>query len=431
MRSGNGAKKKNSKKMKNKSKKRKRVIRKKSEKMMRLLQILITIIIFAILAAACGDIPATPRIYSATENSVPQPLTVESAMPAPSDPLLTHQCRSIRQVDTAPVDLDGILALEDFGSGTARPEIKLIDLGKNITLPMNMPAASGKRSPDGRWLMFGGYTIESPVFVGQDGKVLKTQYWEDDWVAVRWISNESLLVSQSKEDADGRVNFDNTLIRLNPFTGQWDKLPRDFPDIFLGYSPAPMDLPYYWTNYNSTFTLASYISKDAATVLVDVSTQKIVWKHEQNLPYIGEWSPSGDQLALPVRVNHVPELFLVQHDGTSTQLTNIQAMKDDNGEVAHLALMGWSPAGNYILFVFETIDNIFGIVNTHTKELNLFCLPVDYTIMDYEWSPDENKIALGFEYAGVWYTGIMDFSDATIYNFADNSTVAGWISETP
>ncbi len=384
-----------------------------------------TVLLFLVILTGCrnpGQLEVSqspsPRVETDT---APATITV-----TPTGPAEIAQCIDVKKVPPPAERPTGILALNEIGEGSSFPPTKLMDLATGGFLPITVPLSSANPSPNYEWFMFGGHLTTKPVFFGRDGQLIESRYWQDDWVVDSWINDGNLLISQSYKNADGQTDFDNTLIRLNPFTGEWEKLPTDFPDIFEGFSPARLVLPYAWTSYDPTLTLATYIRQDGTTILIDIKQKKIIWD-EGSLPYLGIWSPNGSQLAMPTWVNHVPELLLVQRDGTWSQLTNIKSIDET---LPRMDLAKWSPQGNYIVISFFGRDSTFGVINVQTRTTKLYCFK-DNIIRSYDWSPDEMHFALSVKDETGWHVAILDIADGTMFYVADGAQAAGWIPTGP
>ncbi|MCG2788037.1 MAG: hypothetical protein L6461_23360 [Anaerolineae bacterium] len=385
-----------------------------------------TVFLLLAIVAGCGtpsqaSIPTTP-----TSTRDLQPIATITATPVPLPD--TEQCVDVKKTLALPVRQAGILALYEFGEDNTAPQTRLMDFATGKFLSVNVPPSWAKPSPNYEWFMFGGFLITKPFFFGENGQLVEARYWQDDWVVDRWINDRDLLVSQSYKKDDGRFDFDNTLIRLDPFTGEWEKLPTDFPNIYVGLPPAGLAA---WTSYDPSLTLATYISEDGATVFSNIQTKQIIWKREGNLPFLGEWSPDGRQFAITVWENKDTELLLVQQDGNSLQLPNIK-IKNKDGFNARVNLFGWSPEGNYLLFIFgDGLDNVFGTINIHTRETKLFCFRDYLYTQDYYWSSNEKQIAFSIKDEIGWHVAILDITDGTMFYVADGAQAAGWIPTGP
>ncbi|MCG2788036.1 MAG: hypothetical protein L6461_23355 [Anaerolineae bacterium] len=364
----------------------------------------------------------TPAIPISTKDVPPvATITVTSSPSSNVEP-----CIDVKKIPAPPALPAGILAIYEFGQGEIAPRTRLMNIATGEFLPIIVPASQAKPSPNYTWFMFGGNLGTKPWFFGKNGQLVETQYWQNDWVVDSWINDENLLISQSYKNTDGQTDFDNNLIRLNPFNGEWEKLPTNFPEIFEGFSPARLVLPYAWTSYDPTLTLATYISRDGKTILMDIKQKKIIWD-EGSLPYLGIWSPDGNQLAMPTWVDHIPELLLIQRDGTWSQLTNIKSIDET---LPRIDFANWSPQGNYLVISFSGRDSTFGVINVQTRTTKLYCFK-DNIIRSYVWSPDETHFALGVKDQTGWHVAILNIVDGTMFYIADNARAAGWIPTGP
>ncbi len=382
------------------------------------------LIVFSLLVALAGC--SSPSLFTISTTPTPtrdvQPIATITVTSSPSSNM--EQCIDVKKIEAPLVLPAGILAIYQFSQGEIAPRTRLMDLATGEFLPTIVPASHAKPSPNYTWFMFGGNLGTKPWFFGENGKLVESLYWQDDWGAIGWINDENLLISRSYKNDDGRPLFDNTLFRLDPFTGEWEKLPTDFPNIYVGVPPAGLDA---WVFYDPSLTLATYISQKAATVLINTQTKQIIWEREGNLPYLGHWSPDGSQLVMPTWVEHIPQLFLVQQDGTWSQLTDIKSI---DATLPRMNLTRWSPQGNYIVFSFFGRDDFLGIVNINTKKTEFYCFD-NSIIWDYYWSLDEKQIALGIKDEVGWHVAIFDTANGSMYYVADNVRAAGWIPKGP
>ena len=66
------------------------------------------------------------------------------------------------------------------------------------------------------------------MVVAVDGQPFQLIPWEEGWMTVEgWLDNERLLISRRRK---GQYDLDSMIV-LNPFTGQRTELAPNYPDI--------------------------------------------------------------------------------------------------------------------------------------------------------------------------------------------------------
>jgi hypothetical protein len=376
------------------------------------------IILLAFVVAGC-----------ASTVNITQPDEMQNTLPAHADAATTQTsslpddienlCIAPTWSEHIPDGLYGSLVLDRVTQEGHSCNLLVLDTNEQIPLPGIDCSWGVSYSPDLQWI------FAWPFLINANGERREVANWQDDWALVGWLNPESLLVSKTRteEDEEGRWHYyDNTLFLLNPFTGQWKILSTDFPGIF-SFSPAAPLTDTAWTWYDPSLSLATYIRSDGATVLINVQSHEIIWERDDTFPYLGQWSPDGNKMAIPVWANGGSEVLVISRAGVETQVTNITGTiknADDWGWAA----AAWSPQGNYIHIFFSASDYV-GFIDTLTQALKIYCLEIP---LRFHWSPDETKIALGLRRNQTIITAILDFTSDTIYLLEENSTPVAWLA---
>jgi WD40 repeat protein len=273
-----------------------------------------------------------------------------------------------------------------------------------------------------------------PVLIDVTGNLTEVKYWQDDWDLAGWLNPDEWLVTEEEvivfDDGTRRHYYGKNLFLLNPFTGEWRPLPTDFPDVYPYQLASTIpELSLSVISYDPTLALATYIRlSDGATVLIDVETRRVLWERPGNLPFLGSWSPDGETLAMPVWIDHLPEILLIDRQGNETRLTHLG--RDHASWMLQRDMingMGWSPSGERILFFFYLSQDRLGVVDIQSRQTQVSCPPVS-RIWSASWSPDGSMIALAVNRDRTSHTVILDLDSGRLHLLEENSYPSAWLS---
>jgi hypothetical protein len=277
-------------------------------------------------------------------------------------------------------------------------------------------------SPDGMHLLYDHYSVRTKeyhsVILTADGKPLWSEVSSDySW---QWFDSQRLRRGVVSE------NGEHTLMLLNPFNGERQNLPADFPDsemysenFFLAwfgasspiYDPTLTRVVYGSGFHDSTNTIHATIT------LWNTEANQKVWEIESidwgDTPI---WTPDGKQFLmatnLDMRENQdlgsewfgdfSDEFYTISRDGDIKQLTHFL---DYYKTADILDSYSLSPDGKLLAFWIVTEPSLYDgpqltVLNIETGEVTNYCIKgsafADNTYEDYAgspiWSPDNTQL---------------------------------------
>ena len=183
-------------------------------------------------------------------------------------------------------------------------------------------------SPDEAWIIYKEAIFENDVLLqvklhlmSPDGEVVSTTSLEAGMVFSGWLDNERLMVLFPSIPV---ILF--SLRTINPFTGEQEDIPFDFPDVYR-YSPIPLGfLPV--SAYDPTLTRLVYaVEKPDGSVgysLWDIANhEEILFIHAPSW-YAPKWSPDGSRF------------IVVTYQGNSMDTATELVVIDMNGNIEHI-----------------------------------------------------------------------------------------------
>lgn len=274
-------------------------------------------------------------------------------------------------------------------------------------------------SPDGTMLSAeylklereGGHTKrlkDDLVIMTADGMIQKRLPWEVGWVSgAVWLDDQHVVINiAGLTPEESRAEKPNSLLVLNPFTGERQILTPDFPNMNMEYP-----LPWWgepWGHsmsvYNKFLSHAVYLGDDGNTyILWDIKQKKEIMRFVHFNNTIDEqprWSPDGTKFIASgyfgdmSRWPQPPDgLYLIDLSGNVSMLMSV---KNNSLVRGHF----WSPSGRYIA-LFMHVDQAewpkrLMVLDTQALEVIDTCV-VTQSSDDYDmpiWSPDETQILL-------------------------------------
>jgi hypothetical protein len=315
-------------------------------------------------------------------------------------------------------------------------------------------------SPDGKWMNYYKITRDQPspqgkitswllYIVTSDGEVYKTIPWEDEWVCSDWFDNEHLII-----DLDGEPL--RPVLILNPFTGEQEEYPPDYPDIdtivpydwelhpfsLTVYDPSRMRVVY--PSWYEEFLKVSYVIWDLQS---DQMVAELPFPAIHSYP--PRWAPDGEYFIvanLPLEYLHVEfgpdvplpndEFYLISRDGEVLQLTNFVDTLKQKVSIYHYR---WSPDGRYVAFWLDmnlltdlyTADGELAVLDINTQEVTLYCIRGEFKTGGGElpvWSPNSQQILVkSVTEEGEALVVFVDIVEGWAAEIIEGYTPAGWM----
>jgi hypothetical protein len=253
-------------------------------------------------------------------------------------------------------------------------------------------------SPDEHWLTLQKDEDESTIQVlDPKGEVQATVHLEEDWGYSGWWDNERFEIYKLI-DRDNKIY---SLITLNPFTGNRQDFPAEYPDIYtlgayffpLAYDPALTRLIYpYHTKGEMGFRLRDVDGGQTLAVVPSIIS----------LSSGPRWSPDGQQ-ALVIGLPDFPnfgyfEFYTISRSGEVARLTDLGAYKAKISK-NRFSSYSWSPDGRYIAF-WITIDEDpverLAVLDVSTHSVVNYCVPGLKPLGAYPpiWSSDSQQMVV-------------------------------------
>ncbi len=294
------------------------------------------------------------------------------------------------------------------------------------------------------------FTGGKPLSITTDVIVLAPQGREetrfslpDDWTLFDWLNNEQLLVRQLRD-----LGENIGLVAINPFTGERQFLPYEFPNIYTREAPIRKGA---WTIFDPTISFVIYserLGEHSETILWNTKTNEEITRFSRS--DWAKWSPDGRRLV--VVIEERPELFHRHHEiklvyptGEVVRVTNFR----ENFGDAWIDLPTWSPDGRYITFWLRTdlqSENAdLAVLDLQTDSVDLYCLGIEpfprsiaTAIQEYSrfqaesappvWSPDGKYILVEDKKNGEdSITYLVDTQNHSIIQVAKGARPAGWL----
>jgi hypothetical protein len=311
-------------------------------------------------------------------------------------------------------------------------------------------------SPNGMWFAYqthGPGTGEREVIVARaDGEPNLIIPMENDWgVLLHWLDDQNLIMTR----LDFPIPFVDSIIILNPFTGERRDFSPDYPDLYYDPVPSPLwgeDLLLTRTVYDPTLSRVVYPKGyfpatavlwnhlPAAVVLWSLETNEVLAYFEDD-DYWGQfpkWSRDGDQLAIIgidfSQTEIKQELFIVSRDGEKRQLTNLAGAYSG----ARISDYSWSPDGRSIAFWVDRIEYssrigyYLMVIDVATGEMTNYCVfgGSEHTRPEAPiWSPSGEQLAV--EYMrddGSAAINVVDLIDGYAARILEDYRLLGWMT---
>lgn len=360
----------------------------------------------------------TPTQPPATATTAPKFTPSPTAMPT-FNPITGLRTQCLEPAPALPegVRLEGKLVLGN--------EYYFLDLetGKQTPLALDTRGINGLEiSPNRKWMYYtdcgetkwGSECVDA--IASLEEVVTTFAHHNDEWMWEWWLDNDRLFIIPFS------LAPTNSVIVLNPFSGEETELSLDLPDP---YYVTPDNVIYFLPiNLDPTLTRAVYFDREGIgrLILWDIPANKMLaW-----LPYpivpdepvfppgIGSfsgWSPDGNQFAItsPVTFSDpagvtpaAEELFSISREGQVRQLTHLSA----GYEFVSISGLQWSPDGRHIAFWLRTsgeanpsLEDLvarLAVLDTVTQEVTDYCIGTSKFTRLPIWSPDSQQLIISF-----------------------------------
>lgn len=294
-------------------------------------------------------------------------------------------------------------------------------------------------SPNREWLAYGIDTSNPTgtwlVVRNADGKQYQGMVQlSEHWWYGGWIGNDRILF---REIIGGRENegienkFIAPAIVVNPFTGEQQKIPVDYPGLekaagFFDFRSSEM------MTYDSSLNLVIYPQYDDGCYysLWDRQAQKMLARIHPGGCYFSSnpiWLPDESGFLISTS----DEWFQANRDGEVRQLTHL---RDSFPSVFIYPYVDLSPDGSYLAFSYAvnispSSESQLAVLNLKTSEVTYYGAPQGNTDpFVLVWSPDNRYLAVGSQDVnGKLSTIVIDIVDQWAAHLLDDAYPAGWM----
>lgn len=396
---------------------------------------------------------STPTTPLSAEPSLEGVTNIPSTSPTASTPI---QCQNLLPAQSDNMLIQGAFLLKpNYPVNSLQNPYLLNPLDKSRDeLPYSEERSIDNMvvSPDGQWVAY----LSSPKVQKSHGVLLVVSdlhgniVYEKNVGANRifridtWLNNQTILLERYQYNPDvGIIDTPLPVSILNPFTGEYDDLESNFPDMPPFFEPAfPWDVfGGSGTGYDPTLTLVAYAKKAPEgsgefIVLWDLQTNQVI-AAIRAAPGFGNgpiWAPDGSRFisdALPSEFS-TEDLYSVSRTGEVNRLTYFA----DLYQSVSISEYTWSPTGNKIAFWLDTETINMGpdlaILDLENNIITILCnqgLPYLRPV----WSPDGQRLLVGLT-DNTFTNGVInvstyliDLSEMTIMEIAKDTFPLGWM----
>jgi hypothetical protein len=399
-----------------------------------------------IFLTACGSTPQSivTEVPQAVESTARSSLTPTQLQVHDSAPSFTQSCMVIQNAWPKSESLSGYLIAKSdpnplYGKGTTFA-VNLENQEKILLLSddkaTKFEPSSLTISPDRNWLMYFKVDLSGKNYLhlGTAREQDKySVYWDDSWDSIGiWLNEKELLIPPSMDN--------QRAFAFNPFTSETKELNSEFP------SGLNFTFPFFY--YDPTLSKAVYISGDNY-ILWDANSNTDIWLKSTNGPYLApKWSQDGKHVAMIIR-NEEPEsntvhdeLVLVDREGNENNITDFRNHFSQTANV-HIANFEWSPDNQHMAILLEVASRkndptqpTLIIMNTLSNQTIDLCIPIVGS-SNLAWSPSGNQVAINVKDVGqssktnqeVQMSNIgviIDLTTNVAAKTIDNAIIVGW-----
>jgi dipeptidyl aminopeptidase/acylaminoacyl peptidase len=392
------------------------------------------------------DTPNVTNTSSITPSLTPKftdtPLTTKIPIPTSTIPVearLEYRCLQVNPnpPDTGSVSgMVGLLGnksidgwwpyyLLDMTTGSIRPLVEEPDL---------YPTVWGV-SPDHKWL---AYTVENRSILivntfEKEQESIKIPLKEKMVSLGEWLNNKNLLIYMN----------DGSKMSLNPFSGEWKSLFKDFPDyaepIGVGADWWPAQ---YSPSLNEAIYLRTPVGNGRNNVLWNLKTNETVADFKNDYGPFGVkpvWSPSGDKLIMSLYQvdedeNPYTELFRISEDGNILKITNLRAYYTESLSIREYQ---WLPDESLVAFWLrytrggQSKDQL-AILDMETYHVTNYCIDDRWgTSRELVWSPEGRQLIVNGVIDEKPAVLMLDLDNQIAFSIAGDFRVRGWLVSSP
>lgn len=336
----------------------------------------------------------------------------QTSTPTVSPEIMGYQCLEIADYRAADHHLKGVIVYNDDNNLYAY--LSNEETGDFYFFPRD----EGDRllsfdvSPDGRFLKYFHHSVrnqeERAIIMTADGKPVWSQVISDySW---QWFDNNRLEHGMTSE------NGEHTLSLLNPFNGERQNLPVDFPssemyseNFFMAWirASSPMyDPTLMRVVYGSAFHDSSYLIHPTITLWDTQSNQKVLEINTMDWGDTPVWTPDGQQFLMAANFDpkktqdFADEFFAISRDGDIRQLTHFMDYYKETDILDNYKL---SPDGKLMAFWIVTQPSLYegpqlAVLNIETGEVINYCIKGDAFADNAHgpwlpvWSPESTQL---------------------------------------
>ncbi len=317
--------------------------------------------------------------------------------------------------------------------------IELLDLSTGVIQPLfkgkEQIAYVQAISPDNKWLAYLAPDPPMLIVTTFDGNPLTIELpWDNTWFGiVRWLDNSHLEIAIADEGG--------AKILLNPFSGEQLPLYNQFPDFA---PPSLFGIDWYSAQFNHQLTRAVYPQypevNDNHISLWNLETQQPIANFHSavGIAPLGSnpvWSPTGTKFVIALYRetdggDSYAELYLISQDGEQQKITNLRAYYTESLIIREYQ---WSPDESKIAFWLRYSQNSqakdqLAILDMETYQVTNYCIDDRWgTSRELVWSPNSSQIIVNAKYDEEPAVLLLDLDRQIIFRIAEEQRAVGWI----
>jgi hypothetical protein len=353
--------------------------------------------------------PATTTLVPVTNTSSPT-----QVRPTSTDAGVIQNCLTVEPTPPDGSGYSGVVAFETYNPQTKYPISFYNFLTKAITTIPEMNLADLVVSPDRKLFAYRNFKSGLLEIFSSDQKRLASFRMPKDWGNIaEWHDNKSLIIILNEPEATPStfVKYPRGVVLLDPFSGRFQTLPPDYPNIDKANSNFGW-YQYGTTVYDKTLTRVIYPGRlesypkpfNSGYILYSIPEKKklaeitnLTWANRTPI-----WSPDSSQFIMMGE----DEFYLVSIDGKVTKVTHMNPNFNSatrKGTSFTPYFYAWSPDGQQVAMWLEnhkTKQLTLAILNPRTGIITDTCLPAgydpkDFTTLPYPvWSPDGKSLVV-------------------------------------
>ncbi len=388
---------------------------------------------------------------------------------------LIYQCTSIEDEKADNLkNLPGTLVLQDssirlgsylytFSSST---KVNLDSFGRQYVYPLVVSPGQAKLA-----YQVSNYDSQKKrsadnliVIIDGKGQVIKQiAISGSDERLTSWVDDDRIITSFDNSETPILMGVQSVISVVNLKTGERNKLPSDFPNIYSQFAPIPTwglftparavySPSLRWVIFPSLEGKKPSLIDNYGT---EIQTQSVVlWDLKEKKPVTHVWminfdyedapvwSPDGTKfiLSAPAFLNDDPrtsmsdDILMVSSDGKIERLTYLSS-----AQRVHFRNYNWSPDGRFVAF-WLSIDPYPGyrlaVLDVAHKTIKDFCLEGEDKWGNPEpapiWSPDARYLAFASNIRGSNVSTrsvLLDLLEGKAISIAEKLIPIGWMKD--